>query len=327
MKYVFRPTTASDEPSVIGLAIRVFGASVDSPFLEPALLRWKYWWPRDDFDDPRAYVLELDGRIMAHVGLWPVIVGGERGMHMMDWMADPASPGAGVSLLQKLTKRFDFIYAIGGSGMTLEVLPKFGFRVVGEACTWARPLRVLRQMLHHPRKDWRLAARFGRNFWWSRMPSRTARRCSSAVLAETGICNERGKGFFQFLDMCPTARCLTFQIWRDGRQLGYFALMVVRSQARVAGVWLTEPSAENWRITFELAQDAALRHTEACEITARAFPEHTRIAAQAAGMRLRNRASVFLYRKSGAQDGLALDFQMADNDAIFLADRAPSFLT
>ena len=60
-------------------------------------------------------------------------------MHMIDWMADTDAPGAGVVLLSKLTRMFDFVYTIGGSSLTQRILPKFGFKFLGDACTWARP--------------------------------------------------------------------------------------------------------------------------------------------------------------------------------------------
>jgi hypothetical protein len=95
----------------------------------------------------------------------------------------------------------------------------------------------------------------------------------------------------------------------------------------VAGVWLRRPSLENWRAAFRLAQDAALRHTEASELVARSALGVTGAAAEAAGMRLRARAPVFLFRKRWEAAPLPLQFQMSDNDAVFLAERATAFLT
>jgi hypothetical protein len=139
--------------------------------VNPSMLRWKYWEPCEDCPEPRSFVMERDGRIIAHVGLWSVKVRTaakrERGVHAMDWDADPQERGAGASLSMGLTKSYDFVYGMGGSEMTRSILPKLGFRTVAEALTWARPLRPWRHMLKYQSKDLRLLLRFARNIWWS----------------------------------------------------------------------------------------------------------------------------------------------------------------
>src|ERR1041384_1289592 len=109
---MFRPSTTDDEAQLIEFLTRVFAAAPDAAFVMPSVLRWKYWAPRLDWPDPRSFVIEKGGRIVAHAGLWPVTVrtgaGTERGVHMIDWAADPQAPGVGVLLLQRLTKSYDF---------------------------------------------------------------------------------------------------------------------------------------------------------------------------------------------------------------------------
>src|SRR5690606_29134821 len=80
--------------------------------------------------------------------------------------------GAGLALLQRLTKQYEFVYSIGGSEHTRKALPRFGFTRVGEAMTLARPLRPWRQLAARPKDDWRLPARFARNLWWAASPAR-----------------------------------------------------------------------------------------------------------------------------------------------------------
>jgi hypothetical protein len=123
------------------------------------------------------------------------------------------------------------------------------------------------------------------------------------------------------------ARCLTFQILKEGRKEGFFALMVVRQQARIAGIWLENPSVANWRIAFHLAQDIALRQTDACEITARGISDMSAAAAAEAGMRLRSRLPALFYRKGGGSHNLPFEFQLADDDGCFHLHRPPGFLT
>ena len=233
MGSVFRPTSILDEAHLIEFLARVFSVGRDAPFVDPSLLRWKYWEPRADFSGARSFVMERDRRIVAHVGLWRVTVRtgakSETGVHMIDWASDPQAPGAGVSLLQRLTKSYDFVYAIGGSEMTCSILPKFGFFTVAEALTWARPIRPWRQMFKHQSKDLRLPLRLARNIWWSRTPPAKVERGWAVVEAgasgASGLAvpaSERDESFFRYLQQCPVARCLTFHIVNEGRKAGFF---------------------------------------------------------------------------------------------------------
>jgi hypothetical protein len=338
MSSILRPSTVDDESQIIEFLARVFVVGHDADFVNPALLRWKYWEPRGDCPDPRSFVIEKNGRIVAHVGLWPVTVrteaGNVRGVHMIDWASDPQAPGAGVSLLQRLTKLYDFIYAIGGSEMTQTILPKFGFRPAGTALTLARPLRPLRQILHHQSRDVRLPIRLARNVWWSATPARAPMPGWLATEAADGDLDElaarsceRDGSFLRYLQRCPAARLLVFHILNEGRKSGFFALSVVGAQTRVAGLWMENPTPANWRIAFQLAQDAALRCTDTSELVARTADETGSTAATQAGLRLRMRTPVFLFRRGDGQNGRLLHFQMWDNDFVFLGSGRTEFLT
>lgn len=324
MAFLIRPTTVEDEARLTEFLTRVF--PVNAGLVSPAMLRWKYWNVREDCPEPRSFVGERDGRIVAHAGLWPVTVRNgtksERGVHAMDWAADPYTLGAGWNLIKDLTKNYDFVYGIGGEEITRAILPRLGFRPVAEALTWARPIRPWRQMLRHRSKDWKLLPRFVRNFWWSRIPLRPVPRGWSADAATAeGFAipaPQRDGSFFRYLQQCPVATCLAFNIANQGRIVGFFALLAIGEQARVAGVWLEGPSPETWRITFHLAQEAALRHTRASEIVARCATEASDIGAHQAGMHLRDKTPVLLFRKDGSELLPPLQFQLCDSDALFL---------
>lgn len=148
---------------------------------------------------------------------------------------------------------------------------------------------------------------------------------SAEVLADLGI--ERDESFFHYLQQCPLATFLTFHIVSEGRIVGLFALFIVGEQARVAGVWLKTPSPETWRIAFHLAQDAARQQTEASEIIARSTTEAGNIGAERAGMRLRARMPVLLFRKDGSERLPSLPFQLCDSDALFIKGDAATFQT
>lgn len=333
MAFQIRPTTLADEAQLIEFLTRVFPANaglVSSP-----MLKWKYWNPREDCLQPRSYVMERDGRFIAHVGLWPVTVRtgtkSERGVHAMDWAADPHEHGAGWALIKDLAQNYDFVYGIGGEEITRAILPKLGFRPVADALTWARPIRPWRQMLKHQSKDWQLPPRLMRNLYWSKIPSRRVPRgwATDAANAEgfAILAGERDASFFRYLQQCPVATCLTFNVVNENRIVGFLALSVIAEQARVAGIWLENPSPEHWRIAFHLAHDAALKHSHASELVAMCSTPASVIGAKQAGMPLRVHTPVVLFRKDGSACLPPLQFQMCDSDALFITGPHATFFT
>ncbi len=338
MPSLFRPTTPDDEKPLAEFLRKVFQSGPDAVYLDGAVLRWKYWDRRDDYPDPRSFVIEKDGHIAAHAGLWPVTLRSDggliRGVSLIDWASDPQALGAGVSLLQRISRTFDFVYSIGGTAMTTAIMPKLGFQAIAEAKTWARPLRPWRQMMEQRRFDYRVPARLVRNVVWSRLPATAPHRgwslvpadsAATAKLAAAGA--ERSEGFFRFLDQCPGARCRLFQILNGGKAAGCIEFAFAGKQARIAGLWLDRPSPDNWRIALELAQDFALRQTDACEIIARSADPAAALGAASAGMRLRDCRPVLLHSRTTGHQKLPLQFQLVDNDNVFLSEGAADFLT
>src|SRR5579864_3923939 len=150
MKSSFRPTCAADLNKLSEFLARSFGIDSNAPFLSPAVMAWKYWDQRGDWSGPRSYVLEKDGNIVAHAGIWPMTFSSENpicGVQMIDWAAAKESPGSGLSLVQKLAAMFDFVYSIGGSEATRKVLPLFGFVEYRRQWMGACPLQPLRQII------------------------------------------------------------------------------------------------------------------------------------------------------------------------------------
>ena len=335
MASLLRPSLSDDAPQIVELLSRVFSVSPSSPFLTPAHLRWKYWDPRADWSGARSMVMEKDGRITAHVGLWPVTLrtpdGVRRGVQMIDWASDPRAPGAGVSLLQRLTKEFDFVYSIGGSDITQAILPKFGFETVTTAPMFARPIRPWRKMRHQRPRDARLPLRAARDIMWSMMPARPSLSGWEAVetRAEALVVpgGERDGAFVEYLERCPLARIVGFQILRQGTRQGCFVLSEIGRQARLVGAWLETPDVESWCMVFCLAQDAALRRTGASEFVARGSGDACAAGAGQAGLRIRGRKPVFLFQKRGRANSLSLQFQLGDDDGAFLEAGDGEFLT
>ena len=273
-------------------------------------------------------MIEHQGRVVAHAGVWPISINGERGAHIIDWMAAIDAPGAGVSLHQAIQSSFDFLYSIGGAQDALNILPALGFSDVGTAFTWARPLRPLRQVLHHQRRNWRLAPRYLRNLWLANIPPRPAATEWSASLAADYATPERGTGFFSYLGSCSEAEVLTFSILNSGRDEGCFTLATASLQARIAGIWLRDPSVQNWSAALALAERMTMQHTNACEILFRGSCKNSATAAKSAGMLLVGEEVVAVRRGNGSVYPVPISDQLWDNDAFFLANgKGPEFKT
>lgn len=344
MKSLFRPTTPDDAGGVREFLQRAFDVDAHASFLRPDVLAWKYWDHRGDWEGPRAYVLERDGAIVAHAGIYPMVfdAGAIRGVHMIDWASDRAAPGAGLALLQKLNGLFDFIYASGGSEMTRKVLPAFGFVEVTRQWRGARPIRPVRQVLGHQTRGWRRAPRLVRNLAWSLEvpavgsgawnavaiePAMLSNRFASVDASDASV-SPRSSAFFDYLSRCPAVRIRTFRMTESGVDRGHFALGVLRGQARLAGVWLHEPDSHSWRAAFTLARHAARNLEGANEFVCAGTRGQSERAAEQAGLRVVGTAPVYLLNRKGK---LALrddfQFQLADNDGAFLDDGVVAYWT
>lgn len=351
MKSSLRPTLISDLQALSQFLSRAFGVSPASPFLDPAVMAWKYWEPRADWEGPRSYVLEKDGAIVAHAGIWPMTFNLDhevvRGIHMIDWASGQESPGAGLALVQKLAGMFDFIFSIGGSEMTSKVLPAFGFVEHTREWKGARPLRPVRQILTHQARNWKLAPRLLRNSMWAMTkasnppPGWSAIEIQPQALAKDNVFSapdgalfsERPAAFFEYLLRCPAARFSLYglvdrdQVERD-QAVGHFVIGMVRAQARVAGVWLREPSPDTWAAAYSLARQTAARCKEASEVVLMGSEGSSSEGAAHAGYRILRGPIVYVLDKKGKlRLSRQFQFQLCDSDLGFLDTGKASYWT
>ncbi len=330
---ILRPAVPADLPGISALLSAAFHTAPDAPFLNPALMEWKYWAPRGDWTEPRAYVLEKNGRFVAFAGLCPMVFGAGRdairGVHMIDWAAAEDTPGAGLTLVKKLAELFDFILAIGGSEATLKVLPAFGFEGIGSAWTAARPLRPLLQILTHQRRNWKLAPRLARNTLMAMSGDGSVHGFRARPLDPAGIdagwlasspgashFAPRPPAFFEYLLRCPGA---TFSLHTiesgSGAQEGFFVLSVVRHQARIVGIWLQNPAAEAFHAAYSLARRTAAKSPGAAELVASGSGEMSRGAAAKAGFRILGEKPVLLLNRTKRfQFSPEFQFQLSEDD-------------
>jgi hypothetical protein len=345
MKSSLRPTSPADFNAIRLLLQRAFHADQNAPFLNPSVMAWKYWDRRDDWEGPRAYVLERDGVIVAHAGIYPLTFGaGEvRGIQMIDWASAREVPGAGLALLQKLSAMFDFIYSIGGSEMTCRILPGFGFVECARQWKGARPLRPFQQIRRHQHRDWKLVPRFARNLVWSSRkpvdglykgwqsdeisPADISRDLYSMSAADACF-SPRPPAFFEYLLRCPAMPVRIYGIHHEREPKGHFAIGVLRGQARVAGVWVRDPNPEVWQAAFSLTQQTAERLEGACEIVAAGTEGPSERGAARSAWRILGHTPVYLLNKKGKfalQPGF--QFQLSDDDAFFLDTGSSSYWT
>lgn len=346
MKSSLRPTSIGDLNALREFLARAFGVGPNAPSLDPALMSWKYWDRRDDWTGPRGYVLERDGAITAHAGIWPMIFGAGtdavQGIQMIDWASARESPGAGLALVQKLAAMFDFIYSIGGSEMTCKALPAFGFSEFTREWRGMRPLRPLQQILTHQTRTWKLAPRLVRNWLWSIPKGSSPYRNWNAIeIAPQEILREidlagvadarfspRPPAFFEYLLRCPVARFSLYGIVENGELRGHFAISVLRGQARVAGVWLREPVHETWAAAYYLAQQTALRLKGAYEIVAIGSEGPSRGGVAEAGFRTMQGPFVYLLDKRRKLPlSPEFQFQICDDDVAFRDSGTASYWT
>jgi hypothetical protein len=337
LKLEFRAAEPSDLPQITTLLQKAFRAPSNSPFLDPSMMKWKYWDSREDWTGPRNYLLERGGAAVGHAGLWPVAFTARsgqlvRGIQMIDWAASRDAPGAGLALLQRLTGIFDFIYSIGGSEMARKVLPAFGFRDYARTWKAARPLRPLSQIFSHPQRNWKLGPRLVRNCLWALYPPvrssgwqsidlspRAIPRDVTAILSGGGPFFPRPPAFFEYLLRCPGAKFQLHLVRDPDGPRGLFVLARVSRQVRVAGVWLCDPNLKALKQAYVLSQQAAANMPEACEIVTQGTERQSREAAASSGFRLRPGPTVyFLDRESKLAE--RFEFQSCDDDVAFCDD-------
>src|SRR5947208_7633425 len=121
---------------------------------------WKYWSARSDWAGSRSFTARHDGAIVAHAAAWPMrlcVPGqGVPAVHVIDWFADPAYPGAGIWLMRQIVGKVRVAIATGGSEITQRILPMIGFRPHGDLGWFARPVRPLGQALTTAERNWKL---------------------------------------------------------------------------------------------------------------------------------------------------------------------------
>jgi hypothetical protein len=330
-----RPSTPADAEAIVAL---LTGAGLH-PSIEPQDLLWKYWLPRADFPAPRSYILTDRSGAIAHAALVPgVWLCGSRRLriiHLIDWAARSGAVGAGAALLKHIAQQADALLAIGGTALTLKMLPSLGFRPAGTVYGYVRalhPLRLLREMagrgrlrgLYRATRDAlraRAAPRARGGDWLARRVTTEQLAEISALLPppQPGIdVAERSVDLFAHALACPIAPMAVYLVERAGRARGYFLLASVPGQVRIADCWLGSTAPEEWRALLGCAVAEAAQDRRAAEIVGWANDALTAAALEACGFRARVSHTIQLRPAAGAElPAETLRVQMLDSDAAY----------
>lgn len=284
-----RAIEPNDLPALAELLVRVYEFGPSDPHADTRLLEWKYLWPRPGWRGSRSFILEKNGRIVAHCGVCPVTFrfsngGALEGVTMTDWAAYPSSPGAGVSLFRKLMAMTPASFVIGGAPATRQIVPRLGFRQVAEALTFSgsvRPWREFRarpysrrsggRLLHgwtHPlREHVRLGGPWDcipvREFDLSLEPILTgAKRSWTTCLRTLADLN--------YLLKCPHLEMRGFLLQHRGRIAGYFIAGKSAWEARLLDLLVDSEDAQDWKGAYHAITQAIRLDPEICRIRVQA---------------------------------------------------------
>lgn len=335
MTGTLRPTAQDDLPALAKFLARVNKFGPADFHADPRFLEWKYLFFRSGWEAGRSYLLERDGHIVAHGGVCPVTLRLPTGpavssLTILDWAADPSSPGSGVILYRKLMEMAPTSFVIGGAPVTRQILPRIGFRQMGEALTytaWLRPWREFRlrprtrrsalRLLHgltHPARN-RLLASAG----WDCLPVHQFDDSILPVLNGSQrawtFC-QRTVADLNWLLNCPQLKMQGFLLRRECRLLGYFILGKAEWEARLLDLAVDSADANDWNIACAIVTEAARIDTEVCRIRAQStFPILSR-ALGWNGYWRQYQEPIVIHDPANALNGaFPVSFQLADGDS------------
>ena len=338
MTFRFRSTSPQDAPEVAAFLRRVFEADPGAPVIAPQHLYWKCWEERSDWPGSRGYVVTDDGVIVAHGTVVPLVcLSGEqrlRMVHVIDWAADPLSPGSGITLMKQIVKLVDAAIIVGGSETAQKVTPALGFKDRGYVARFVRPLRPLRRIAGQ-KPSLRLGAQFARSCAWAlQAPRPRVRGWSADRVAPAGLDRQamfwpraaNGATFFErtadtlaYLLKCPVTTMELWAVSKHGAVCGYFLLAHAPSQVRIADAFVDSADREDWRALIQLAVLQASQNADAAEVVSFGSDPTMCRALLDSGFHDRGKFAMRLLSSKGVQlRDWPIRFQMIDSDAAYL---------
>jgi hypothetical protein len=343
---LFRPSSPADGDAIQHLMSGVFAMPANHPAFRRDLMEWKYWGDHPEWTGSRGYVMERDGKIIAHGSVIPLhCAWGDRRIPMVeliDWVALPDSAGAGITLLKKVGELTGGIFIAGGTEMTQKILPSLGFKETASATQFALPLRPFRRLRADGLSSWRSLARCGRNLLWSMSAASvpagwTSREIPRPDVLSTSFPTPRpvapaiavfersARSLAHFLE-CPLTSARFHLVERGGLPCGYFILAFAKAQCRIVDAWVEPPAEAGWTALYTLAIRAARSHDIASEIVTVASEPVTAGILPRVGFRARGHIPLrFWIPKSDTPPEVR--YQMLDNDRAFRQDMTDALWT
>jgi len=330
-----RPTEPKDLAALAQFLIRIYKFDPSDHHADLDLLEWKYLRPGPDGEGNRSYVLEKNGQILAHCGICPFTIhlptaATVRGVTMMDWAADPSIPGIGIRLFRHLMEMAPASFVIGGAPPTRMIIPRLGFRLVGNAPTysaWLRPWREFRTRLMTGRSTLRLLhgithparARGQRVADWGCVPVSHFADSILPLLSDTKptwtFCQRTVAGLNHLL-RCPRPKMQGFLLKRRGGIIGYFVVGIADWEARLLDLVVASEDADDWSVACDLVTKAAKLNPEVCRIRALASFPIQRQALESNGYWQQYQEPIMLHDPSHLLDrAFPVSFQFFDGDA------------
>lgn len=327
---------------VAAFLARVFRLSPGEPFLDPELLAWKYLQPRPDWEGTRSFVTEDDRGIVSHFCLCPAVLrfGNRevRSMTAIDWAADRRKPGSGIRMFHLIKTRFDAIFAIGGSDATLAIIPRIGFRTVGEFVTWrktVRPWAVFRSARERKGTAFlRLARDLPRSGigtsldggGWRCIPVPRFDETQAVLMGnipKTYTTCRRTVGALNYMLSCPSASFSAYLLENGSRNRGYLLMSRLRNEARIVDISIDSDDATEWQGAYTAATSAAAAFPEVHHVFAGGSVRLMEKALAGNGYRRYRTDPVMIYDPLEILSSMpAIAFQMFEGDAGYYQDSA-----
>src|SRR5665213_3149975 len=131
--------------------------------LSPEMLRWKYFEPRGHWTGPRSFIVEADGKILAHIGVTTTefVMAHDPAQTVpavfpVDWLSSQQGGMLGAMLMLKAFGRGQVQYSFGSTESGQKVLLGAGFKPVCRVPSFWKVFRPGRlpvwQMIHGQQK-------------------------------------------------------------------------------------------------------------------------------------------------------------------------------
>jgi hypothetical protein len=281
-------------------------------------MQWKYWDPWPIWPGSRSFFLLLDEeRPIAHAAIVPLPFSRAGKPHtllqLIDWAAESAYVGAGVTLLKRIVALADGAVSVRGSTMTQRILKPIGFRSLGETTRYAALRSPAAQLRSELARACEVHVHTFGNFSPREHP------LSQAQSSREQIVVQRSAAQIEAWMACPVARMRYVEVVHQERLLGSFTLCETPQQARIVDAWADAPVEGAWDAVIEHAFLQGSSQRDAIEVVCQTNDPAQARALQACGFSdVGLDPLAILTSTELAADGVSLRHHLIDSDLGYL---------